>query len=113
MIPQPASPQRPNVSTTSDHRSFWLAALLGLPAVNVAFLSVVAFAGSDIFFPTMALAAAGQLALLIIWSPKHGVGVLGALGAMLAVAVITALGLFLVALVTLSIACSGEAQCFG
>lgn len=85
--------------------SFWLVALLGLPAVNVAFLSTVGFLAEGIFVPVAALVALGELALLIPWARTYRVGVLGALTAMLSVAVITVVGLVLVFLVAFSIAC--------
>ena len=111
-LPPGLPPRRPEVATTSERRPFWLGALLGIPVVNTVFLAAVAAGASDLFLPAVALVALGEIALLVAWAQTHRIGALGALGAILGNVAITLLGLILVLLVTLSIACSGEAQCF-
>ena len=102
MIAQHTSSRRPDISEKS---SFWVTALLGVPVANVALLSFVAFLAAELFLPVAALVALGELALLISWARTYGIGVLGALAAMLGVAVITVLGLAVVFLGTISSAC--------
>jgi hypothetical protein len=80
--------------------------------VNTVFLAAVASVSGDLFLPAVALVALGEIPLLVAWARNYRIGALGALGAILGNAAITLLGLILVLLVTLSIACSGEAQCF-
>jgi len=102
----------PHTLDPSAKGSFWVTALLGLPAANVALLGFAGFLASDVFFPLAALVAVGELALLIPWTRTYGIGVVGALAAMLGIVLITVLGLVVVALVALSIACSGASECF-
>lgn len=112
-LPPGLPPHRPEVSTTSERRPFWLGALLGIPVVNAVFLVAVASVSSgDLFLPAAALVALGEVPLLVAWARTYRIGALGALGAILGNVGITLLGLILVLLVTFSIACSGEAQCF-
>jgi hypothetical protein len=100
------------VAAISEQRPFWLGALLGIPVINTVFLAAVASVSGDLFIPVAALVALGEIPLLVLWARTHRIGALGALGAILGNVAITLLGLILVLLVTLSIACSGEAQCF-
>ena len=111
-LPPGLPPRRPEVSKTSERRPFWLGALLGIPVVNTVFLAAVVAVSGDLFLPAAALVALGEIPLLVAWSRTHRIGALGALGAILGNVAITLLCLILALLVTLSIACSGEAQCF-
>ncbi len=104
MIPQHSSPRRLDVATTSRRTSFWLTALLGLPALNVVVLLV---AGSGLVVPVAAVLALLELVLLIALSRDWGIGVLGALGAMLGNVAMTLLVLILALLVAFMASCNG------
>ena len=98
----------PHTLDPSAKGSFWVTALLGLPAANVALLGFAGFLASDVFFPLAALVAVGELALLIPWTRTYGIGVLGALGAMLGNVAMTLLVLILALLVAFMASCNGE-----
>ena len=108
---QSRSPQPSVTSTPPRPRSFWLAALVGLPVVNGALLFAAASVAHTFLVPELALVAFGELALLIVLAWRYRIGVFGAIGAMLGNAAITVLGVAVVVYVALAIACRDATEC--
>jgi len=97
-------------SDRDSRGSFWRGALLGLPAGNVAALTLTAFASGATLtgIPFIVVAAAlalVELALLIAWSQRCRVGPVGVLAAMLGNVVMTALGIIAVFIAAFAIEC--------
>ena len=112
-VPPTRTPPNPaEVPHASATGSFWRGALLGLPAINVVFLGAVTLLANDLFLPAALLVFLGEIPLLLLWARTYDIGLFRALGAVLASSLITQAGLIAILLVTVAIACSGDAQCF-
>lgn len=93
MIPPHTSTRPLHVRRAHRPRSFWLIALLGLPALNLAVTFFLASAGAPLVpvAAVLAVLALVELVLLIVLSPRYGVGTFGALAAMIGNAALTIL----------------------
>ena len=87
MFPHTSS-ARLDVSTTPRRGSFWLTAMLGLPALNIAILFAAASV-SGVLVPVAVALAVVELVFLIALSPRYRIGAFGAVAAMLGNAVVT------------------------